>query len=172
MQCALLGPGIFDYEHALPASNEYTRMNTFIKAISSSWEEQGALSTIKTSASAPTLFYYNADDYFKDNNKDARGLYATQASLMKARLDEVGTPTQLLTDYSSGHAVPQTTAVLKVMYDFLLEHVPAPVASGIEEHTVQQKESSAVATYNLLGCKVDANYKGLVIQSGLKKFNR
>lgn len=91
---------------------------------------------------------------------------------MKARLNEVGTPTETLTGYSSGHAVPQTAAALKVMYDFLLKYVPQPVVSGIEDCVTPQKKSSAAATYNLMGIKVGPNYKGLVIQSGQKKWNR
>lgn len=172
VQCALLGPGMFDYGQALQSSTEYTNMKAYVNAVAGgSWSMQGALATIQTQASAPTLFFYNTDDYYKDNNKNPQGLYATQASLMKARLDAVGTPTETLTDYSSGHAVPQTTAQLQSMYDFLLKYVPAPVVSGIEECVVQQQKSPA-ATYNLQGCRVGRNYKGLVIQSGQKKWNR
>ncbi len=172
VQCALLGPGIFDYEHALPASNEYTRMNTFIKATSSSWQEQGALSTIKTSASAPTLFYYNADDYFKDNNKNPQGLYATQASLMKAALDAVGAPTATLTNYSSGHAVPQSAAALQTMYDFLFEHIAVPDPTGISAVTSSSVTSSSAVLYDLLGRRVTPSYKGFIIRNGRLHFNR
>lgn len=173
VQCAILGSGMFDYEHALQSSTEYTNMKAYVNAVAGgSWTMQGALATIESSASAPTLFFYNTDDYYKDNNKDPQGLYATQAALMKARLNEVGTPTETLTGYSSGHAVPQTAAALKVMYDFLLKYVPQPVVSGIEDCVTPQKKSSAAATYNLMGIKVGPNYKGLVIQSGQKKWNR
>ena len=63
IQCAVLGPGMFDYGQALSSSTEYSRMDAYIKATAgSSWSQQGALTTIQSSASAPTLFYHNTDD--------------------------------------------------------------------------------------------------------------
>lgn len=169
VQCALLGPGMFDYEHALTSSNEYTHMNSFVTANADCpWTMQGALATIQTNASAPTLFFHNTDDYYKDSDKDPQGLYATQATLMKERLDAVGTPTATLTDYSSGHAVPQTTATLQIMYDFLTSHIASPVITDISHHIVSPSHPSAPATYNLMGMKVTPNYKGLVIKNGRK----
>lgn len=170
VQCAILGPGMFDYEHALQSSTEYQNMRNYVNSIGTDfWPMQGALATIQTQVSAPTLFYYNMDDYYKDGHPQGR--YCEQAALMKARLDEVGTPTETLIGYSSGHAVPQETN-LEYMYDFLLRHVPAPVVSGIEDCATAKKKFSATATYNLMGIKVGPNYKGLVIQSGQKKWNR
>ena len=169
VQCALLGSGMFDYEHALTASNEYIHMNSYVTANPECpWTMQGALATIQTNASAPTLFFYNTDDYYKDNNKDPKGLYATQATLMKAKLDAVGTPTATLVDYSSGHAVPQTTATLQVMYDFLTSHIPSPIITGVSYSIVSPKHSSSDANYNLMGLKVSPNYKGIVIRNGRK----
>lgn len=167
VQCALLGSGMFDYQHALSSSNEYQHMNAFVTANPDCpWEMQGALATIATSASAPTLFFYNTDDYYKDNNKDPQGLYATQASLLKARLDAVGTPTETLTGYSSGHAVPQKTSDLQTMYQFLLQHAPVP--TGIVEVATQKHHPSSATPYNLMGSKVSASYKGFVIVNGRK----
>jgi hypothetical protein len=167
---------MFDYEHALSSSTEYTHMKAFVDANPACpWEMQTALATIETSASAPTLFFHNTDDYFKDNNKNPQGLYATQAGLMKARLDAVGTPTETLTDYSSGHAVPQTTATLQVMYDFLLTHI-SHAPTGITQHplsdTHRPAQSSTDATFNLMGSKVSSSYKGLVIQPGRIRLKR
>ena len=167
VQCALLGSGMFDYQHALSSSNEYQHMNAFVTANPDCpWEMQGALATIETSASAPTLFFYNTDDYYKDSNKDPQGLYATQASLMKAKLDAVGTPTEILTGYSSGHAVPQSASDLQIMYNFLLQYAPVP--TGIDHVTTQQPQPSSATPYNLMGCKVSSGYKGLVIINGRK----
>ena len=169
VQCALLGSGMFDYEHALSTSNEYIHINGFVTANPDyPWSMQGALTTIQTNASAPTLFFHNTDDYYKDNNKDPQGLYATQAALMKAKLDSVGTPTELLFDYSTGHAVPQTTATLQSMYDFLRKHIPSPINTGIAPCTVSPAHSSATASFNLLGCKVTSGYKGIVVRNGKK----
>ena len=167
VQCAVLGSGMFDYQHALSSSNEYQHMQAFVAANPSCpWEQQGALATIQSSASAPTLFFHNTDDYYKDNNKDPQGLYATQASLMKSALDAVGTPTQTLTDYSSGHTVPQTVSTLQTMYDFLLHHLPVP--TGITDCAAARRQPSTTAAYNLMGCKVTPSYKGLVIKNGVK----
>ena len=169
VSCAVLGPGMFDYEHALSSSTEYTNMSKYVAANKDCpWTMQGALATIQTSASAPTLFFYNTDDYFKDNNKDAKGLYATQAALMKTQLDAVGSPTETLTDYSSGHAVPQTTTALKRMYDFLLKYVTAPTPTGIVEITEKTTNAQKGNPYNLIGCRVGKNYKGFVIRDGKK----
>lgn len=131
------------------------------------WSMQGALATIETSASAPTLFFHNSDDYYKDNNKNPQGLYATQASLMKEKLDAVGTPTEILSGYSSGHAVPQTTETLQVMYDFLTTHIPVSPDTRIDRAIVNHAQPSIPdATYNLMGSRVGPSYKGLVIRSG------
>ena len=169
VQCALLGPGMFDYEHALTSSNEYIHMKSFVAARSDCpWTMQGALATIQTNASAPTLFFHNTDDYYKDSNKNPQGLYATQAALMKARLDAVGTPTATLIDYSSGHAVPQTAAILQSMYDFLTSHIPSPIITGISHCISSPTHPSTAATFNLMGLKVAPNYKGIVIKNGRK----
>ncbi len=162
VQCAVLGPGMFDYEHALTSSSEYAHMNAFVTATSStSWSYQGALATIVSSSAAPTLFFHNTDDFYSENNKDPKGLYATQAKLMKEKLDNLGVPTQVVTDYSSGHAVPQTESVLQQLYDFMLDHV----ATGTAIVEVC-KESAPATAYDLSGRRVNENYKGFVIING------
>ena len=133
VQCALLGSGMFDYQSALTSSNEYKRIKTYADATAgTTWEQQGALATITGSNSAPTLFFHNTDDFYADQNKDPKGLYATQAATMKSKLDALGVETQTLTGYSTGHAVPQSEADLQQMYDFLTSHV-VNEASGIVE---------------------------------------
>ena len=173
VQCALLGSGMFDYEHALTSSTEYQHMQTFVNANPDCpWEMQGALATIQTNASAPTLFFHNTDDYYKDSNKDAKGLYATQAQLMKAKLDAVGTPTEMLTGYSSGHNVPQSTAALQQMYTFLTTHIAAPQPTGIVNYSSQQTPADKQTMYNLMGNQVSSAYKGIVIVGGRKLLKR
>ena len=154
VQCAVLGSGMFDYGSALTSSNEYTRMNGYVTKTGLPWEQQGALATIQTSASAPTLFYHNTDDFYADKDKDPQGLYATQAQLMKDRLDQLGVETETLTGYSTGHAVPQTETDLQQMYAFMLRHVRAtPVESSIHTlHIMQDAQQAPV--YSLNGYKI------------------
>lgn len=169
VQCAILGPGMFDYQNALDYSNEYSRMKSYVAATpTTSWEEQGALATIMGSQSAPTLFYYNTDDFFADKNKAPAGLYATQATLMKTKLDALGVETATLIDYSSAHAVPQTESTLQQMYNFLLNHMTK--ATGIRE--INKKQHTNTPIYNLSGQKVSKNFKGIVINNGQKMLQR
>ena len=171
VQCALLGPGMFDYEHTLTSSTEYTRMSGYVNANPSCpWTMQGALATIETSASAPTLFFYNSDDYYKDDNRKPQGLYATQAALMKERLDAVGTPTETLTDYSSGHAVPQQTATLQCMYDFLTTYIASPISTGIVsiDNGKLRIDNEVAAIYALDGRQVVRPQRGIYIIDGRK----
>ena len=165
VQCAVLGPGMFDYGQALSSSSEYTRMSAYIKATAStSWAQQSALTSIQGSKSASTLFYYNSDDFFADKNKDPKGLYATQAQLMKQALEAVGVATEVLKDYGSGHSVPQSETNLQQMYDFLLKHISS--ATAITTVHAQRKNDTGDAVYDLSGRRVDADYKGIVIRNG------
>ena len=166
VQCAVLGSGMFDYQSALNSSNEYTRMAAYVSKIGLPWEQQGALATIQTNASAPTLFYHNTDDYYADKNKDPQGLYATQAQLMKAKLDDLGVTTETLTDYSTGHAVPQSAADLQQMYDFMLRHItPTTGIYAVRNTDNNQPEAPA---YDLSGRRINANSKGLIFKMGKK----
>lgn len=164
VQCAVLGSGMFDYENALASSNEYTRMSAYVAKTGLPWEQQGALATIQTNASAPTLFYHNTDDFYADKNKDPQGLYATQTQLMKARLDQLGVETEALTGYSSGHAVPQEPTDLQRMYNFMLRHVTTTTSL----QTIRKDEDNGreSMTFDLLGRRVAGNSKGLVIRNG------
>jgi hypothetical protein len=173
VQCAILGPGMFDYEKALTSSTEYLHMSAYVNANpDAQWSMQGALATIKTNASAPTLFFYNTDDYYKDNNKNPQGLYSTQAQLMKAKLDEAGTATEVLSGYGSGHSVPQTTDKLQVMYDFLQTHIPAPVPADITTIPSRPSAPASPVLYDLMGRRITPAYKGLVIRNGRLHLNR
>jgi hypothetical protein len=165
VQCAVLGSGMFDYQSALTSSNEYTRMSAYVKNMGCPWEQQGALATIQTSASAPTLFFHNTDDFYADKNKDPQGLYATQAQLMKAKLDDLGVVTETLTGYSTGHAVPQSAADLQQMYDFMLSHVAMP--TGIHEVRSRMADGRG-EIYNLNGQRLSQLQKGINIINGKK----
>lgn len=163
VQCAVLGPGMFDYASAISSSNEYSRMSAYVKATSStSWAHQGALATIHSNLSAPTLFFHNTDDYYADKNKDAQGLYATQAKQMKTKLDDLGVATATVTDYSSGHAVPQTETALLQMYNFMTSHVTTPTAIRV----VTTSECDESPAYDMLGRKAHANTRGFIIKNG------
>ena len=184
VQCAVLGPGMFDYQSALTSSNEYTRMSAYVSKTECPWEQQGALATIQTSASAPTLFYHNSDDFYADKDKDPQGLYATQAQAMKARLDDLGVVTEMLTDYSTGHAVPQTETDLQRMYDFMLSHVMTTADIHPSSFT-HHSSPSMKGIYNLQGQRIgsappsgqtvkSSNYqiKGVYIQDGRLYFHK
>ena len=55
---------------------------------------------------------------------------------------------------------------LQTMYQFLLQHAPVP--TGIVEVVTQKYHPSSATPYNLMGSKVSASYKGLVIVNGKK----
>ena len=164
VQCAVLGSGMFDYQSALPSSNEYTRMSAYVTKMGLPREQQGALATIQTNASAPTLFYHNTDDFYADKDKDHQGLYATQAQLMKARLDGLGVTTELLTDYSTGHAVPQKEEDLQQMYDFILRHVTTTM--DIREIQELSHPATSISAYDLSGRRTGPSHIGLVVRNG------
>ena len=164
VQCAILGSGMFDYENALSSSNEYTRMSAYVTKTGFPWGQQGALATIQTNVSAPTLFYHNTDDFYADKDKNPQGLYATQAQQMKSRLDALGVDTEFLIDYSTGHAVPQKQEDLQQMYHFMLKYVSVTTEINQQQFIVDYQQP--IVTYDLLGRKVNANTKGIIIQNG------
>ena len=162
VQCAVLGPGMFDYESAIVSSNEYTRMSNFVSSTTAPWQQQGALATIETSASAPVLFFHNTDDFYADKDKNPQGLYATQAQIMKQKLDALEVPTAMLTDYSSGHAVPQSSADLQQMYDFLLRYT----SETSSVHTVNANDVANTPAFDLLGRRASTNSSGFIVKDG------
>jgi len=170
VQCAVLGPGMFDYEHLLEGSNESNNMKTYLTDHSdANLAMQGAVYTIETNATAPVLFFYNQDDYYKDNNKNAEGLYSTQAKYMKAKLDNLGVYNETITGYSTGHAVPQNPEILKQMYDFLQKYmstIPLKIkkVKGRRHHHRQ-------ASTDLQGRPIEDNMSGLAVNDGKIFFN-
>ena len=105
-------------------------------------------------AVSPALFYHNTDDFYADNNKDPQGLYATQARLMKEKLDALGVATAAVTGYSTGHAVPQTDTDLQQMYDFLLNHVKTP--TDIQEIGIATDDIVSYEVFDLSGRRLIA----------------
>ena len=79
----------------------------------------------------------------------------------------MGATVETLIDYSSGHAVPQATADLQRMYDFMTKHVASPINTGIS-NIANTAIPSTDSTYNLMGMRVTPCYKGIVISSGRK----
>lgn len=170
VQCAVLGPGMFDYEHTLEGSNERTGMKNYVTAFPNfGWGMQGALSTIQTAASAPVLFFHNQDDYYKDSNKDAEGLYATQAKYMKDKLDALGVYNESITGYSTGHAVPQKPELLKQMYDFLQKYM-APSTTDVKQ-VKGRRHRHRHAMVDLQGRPVGEKTSGLAVNDGKLVFN-
>lgn len=169
VQCAVLGPGMFDYEHAKQDSKEYTNMAAFVKANpESGWAMQGALYTIETKASAPVLFFHNQDDYY--NNGSAEGLYATQAQYMKKKLDSLEVYNETITDYSTGHAVPQKDKELQQMYDFLLKYMsPSPL--GVKQIKKERRHHRRHASVDLKGNSIDESANGFAITDGKLVYN-
>ena len=154
VSCALLGPGVFDYSIMTNSSREYKNMSSYVTAFPSfGWAMQGAVGNISTKVSAPCLFYYNSDD-------DAN--YKTCAQAMKSLLDSLGIETELLVDYGTGHSVPQSTAHLMQMYDFLLRNTKTK--SQIEGVKGQSKVHSML--FDLNGRVKDEYTEGFLIESG------
>lgn len=164
IQCAFLGPGVFDYRKMAPASNEYKRMSAYIdyqvatgKAASADaiWAEQGGALGIKGGA-VPCFLFYNTDD-------DAN--YDTQMNNLMQILDSKGSKYELLKNFGTGHAVPQKTDDLQRMYRFLIDNVP----TGISMTTASQPASSQFV-YDINGrqCPADSPVRGIVIADGRK----
>ena len=85
---------------------------------------------------------------------------------MRERLDETGVVTETLTDYSTGHAVPQSQTDLQRMYDFISSHVATPTGIGTIQSLMVNVQSSTY--YNLQGQRLTRPQKGLNIVNGRK----
>ncbi len=119
VQAAILGPGVFDYTLLPEDKNEFKHATAVWGELSSNrniWEQQGGSYLCTSSATAPTLFFYNTtdDDY-----------YGIQVNNLKDKLDQLGVETELFQDYAYGHAVPKDVESLEKIYDFLTSHLSA-----------------------------------------------
>lgn len=132
IQVAALGSGVFDYTQIYnTAESDIGALTTncplawgTLASNTALWESQGSAYLAETVASAPVIFFYNTNDalYYQD-----------QITQFKAKLDLLGVPTLLITNYGTGHAVPQTSASLITVYNFFKKYLTPPnVTTGIE----------------------------------------
>lgn len=120
IQAAALGSGVFDFTQIF--NTEEDDINNLrekcpalwgpLESNYDKWYSMGAAYFVETSASAPVLFFYNADD---------ANYYQDQIAHFKEKLDTTGVSTSTLVNYGEGHAVPKTSESLKVLYDFFNE---------------------------------------------------
>ncbi|MEI8087895.1 MAG: T9SS type A sorting domain-containing protein, partial [Paludibacter sp.] len=89
------------------------------------WQLQGAANLVQTAASAPVIFFYNTTD---------ASYYQDQIVQFKAKLDALSVPTSVITNYGTGHAVPQTSVPLTTVYTFFNKYLTPPsVVTGLNE---------------------------------------
>ncbi|HRZ98523.1 MAG TPA: T9SS type A sorting domain-containing protein [Paludibacter sp.] len=139
VQVAALGSGVFDFTYIYKTtgdgdSNLETNCPSAWGALASNtdfWKTQGSYYLTETSATAPVIFFYNTDD---------AAYYQSQIVHFKARLDSLGVPTSQITNYGTGHNVPQTAAPLTTMYDFFKQYLTPPgVSTGIKNLNQEDK---------------------------------
>lgn len=122
VQAAVLGPGVFDYTIIYDQLNDGDSNLELrcpwawgpMKENLAVWQTMGSYYLVESSASAPVFFFYNRND---------DPYYQKQVAHLKRRLDELGVYNTALVDFGKGHAVPQRMEDLKLMYDFLREHL-------------------------------------------------
>ncbi len=127
--------------------NEYKHATAVWGDLSSNretWEKQGGSYMCTTSATAPTLFFYNSTD-------DA--YYGTQVESLKSKLVDLNVDTELIKDYGNGHSVPIDAANLQKIYGFLTSHLNAPDALEVIEYNFSSKSLHC----DLLGRKCTKN---------------
>ena len=142
VQVAGLGSGIFDYTLISTVAESGTVGNLTTNcplawgAMASNlalWQSQGSAYLAQTNATAPVIFFYNTDD---------AAYYQDQIVQFKAKLDALSVPTSVITNYGTGHAVPQTSASLTTVYNFFNQYLTPPnVTTGIEN----QLQNSALS---------------------------
>jgi hypothetical protein len=125
VQAAVLGPGVFDYTQIYNTlddgdSNLETRCPWVWGPLKNNydlWQTMGSSYLVETSATAPVLFFYNTDDelYYQD-----------QIAHLKTKLDSLHVPMDTLTDYGTGHAIPQTSPSLTKLYNFFKQYLNPP----------------------------------------------
>jgi len=128
VQVAALGSGVFDYTQIYnTAESDIGALTTncpsawgTLAANYSLWQSQGAYYLAQTSASAPVIFFYNTDD---------ASYYQDQIKHFKAKLDSLGVPTSVITNYGTGHAVPQTSGPLTSVYTFFKQYLTPPAVT-------------------------------------------
>ncbi len=122
VQAAALGPGVFDYTKIYDVLNDgdqnlETRCPWVWGTLKDNfklWESMGSAYLVETAATAPTLFFYNTDD---------EPYYQEQIGYLKKKLDSLKVPNFTIINYGKGHAVPQSQASLKALYEFFDEYL-------------------------------------------------
>ncbi|WMI67048.1 hypothetical protein RBH94_07815 [Aestuariibaculum sp. YM273] len=125
VQVAALGPGVFDYTQIYNTlddgdGNLELRCPWAWGDLEDNyelWKSMGSEYLVETSSTAPVLFFYNTTD-------DA--YYQDQIQHLKTKLDKLGVPNQTLTDYGTGHAVPQREKDLETLYTFFKQYLNPP----------------------------------------------
>lgn len=140
VQVAALGPGVFDFTIIYNAEDDGDGnlegrcpwVWGDLKDNYALWESMGSSYLAETEDSAPVIFFYNNDDqpYYKD-----------QVSTFKTKLDNLGVPTSIITDYGTGHAVPQKESDLNTLYEFFIQYL-APPSVEVDDTGVLQDKSS------------------------------
>lgn len=125
IQAAALGPGVFDYTLIYNTLNDGDQNLELrcpwawgnLEENKELWKTMGSSSLVETSATAPTLFFYNTDDdlYYQDQIKH-----------LKNKLDNLAVPTETLINYGKGHAIPQTDSSLNTLYSFFKNYLNPP----------------------------------------------
>lgn len=125
VQVAALGSGVFDFTYIYHTtgdgdSNLETNCPVAWGPLATNyaaWQLQGSYYLTQTAASAPIIFFYNTDD---------AQYYQNQIQHFKAHLDSLGIFTAVITNYGTGHSVPQTSGPLSQIYAFFNEYLTPP----------------------------------------------
>lgn len=147
VQVAALGSGVFDYTQIYnTAESDIGNLTTNCPlawgALASNqplWESQGAAYLAETSATAPVIFFYNTTD---------ASYYQHQISTFKTKLTELGVPTASVVDYGTGHAVPQTSTPLSVMYNFFKQYLTPPSVTTQLDNSISDSEANLTVFQN------------------------
>ena len=157
VQVGALGSGVFDYTQIYNASeSDSGNLTTYcpqawgtLATNSALWQSEGSYNLAQTNASAPVIFFYNTDDalYYQDQIKH-----------FKAKLDSLGVPTSSITNYGTGHAVPQTSASLSSVYTFFNQYLTPPVVTTGIDSPVQNSQISLSLSPNPAGNQVQLTF--------------
>ena len=129
VQAAALGPGVFDYTQIYNIlgdgdKNLEARCPWVWGPLAENhekWAGMGAAWLVETSATAPTLFFYNTDDeiYYQD-----------QVALFQNKLKALRVPTSSVVDYGHGHSLPQDCESLTKLYSFFSQYLTPPAVKS------------------------------------------
>lgn len=141
VQVAALGSGVFDYTQIYNTSeSDVGNLTTYCPlawgAMTGNlafWQSEGSYYLAQTTATAPVIFFYNTDD---------ASYYQDQIKHFKAKLDSLGVPTSSITNYGTGHAVPQTSGPLTTVYNFFNYYLTPPTLTTGIDNPVQNIDIS------------------------------